>query len=89
MSKVEILSKGAIIFLPGVGASVCDGRWPTFSGPPLEYVEKFWSQVLAHGERFWSPLWRFEKILVPPRRKNSNKSNEGDVLSDGGPEFFL
>ncbi len=48
-----INTQGAIIFLPGAGASVCDGWSPIFSGPPLAYVKK-------------GAKKNQEKILVPP-----------------------
>ncbi len=58
---------GSYHFLPGGGASVCDGRLPIFSGSPLCICKKNLVSPFAYGEKFLSPLWPRGKILVPPQ----------------------
>ncbi len=60
------LFKGAITFYREGGASVCDGRSPIFSGPPLWLRQKIVVPPFAYGVKFWSPPLTSWKNFGPP-----------------------
>ena len=51
-----INTKGAIIFYREGGPSVCDGRSPIFSGPPLCIRKKILVPPLPTAKNFGPPL---------------------------------
>ncbi len=65
----EFLIRELSFFTGRGGPSVCDGRSPIFSGPPLCLRRKILVPPFAYGEKFWSPPLTSWKNFGPPLPK--------------------
>ena len=68
---------GSYHFLPGGGASVCNGRSPIFFWSPFAYVNKFWSPPLTMWKNFGPHFGVVTKLWSPQGERTSPSTNNG------------